>query len=59
MDEFFTQLWNLILVFGNPWNLPHPERYVEALRAPGAMWTTIVSVNHSPSLTRGSSRSAT
>ena len=45
MEEFFTQLWNLILVFGNPWNLPHPERYVEALKAPGAMWTTIASVN--------------
>ena len=45
MDEFFNQLWNLILVFGDPRNLPHPERYVEALKAPGAMWTTFAAVN--------------
>lgn len=45
MDEFFTQLWNLVVVFADPRNLPHPERYVEALKAPGVMWTAIVSVN--------------
>lgn len=45
MDEFFAQLWNLIVVFIDPRNLPHPERYVEALKAPGVMWTAIVSVN--------------
>ncbi|HYH68464.1 MAG TPA: VTT domain-containing protein [Urbifossiella sp.] len=45
MDEFFNQLWNLIVVFIDPRNLPHPERYVEALKAPGAMWTTFAAVN--------------
>ena len=45
MDEFFTQLWNLILVFGDPRNLPHPERYVDALKAPGVMWTAFAAVN--------------
>lgn len=45
MDEFFAQLWNLILVFIDPRNLPHPERYVEALKAPGVMWTAFASVN--------------
>jgi membrane-associated protein len=45
MDEFFTQLWSLILVFVDPRNLPHPERYVDALRAPGVMWTAFVTVN--------------
>ncbi|QDU22364.1 DedA family protein [Urbifossiella limnaea] len=45
MDEFFAQLWNLILVFIDPRNLPHPERYVEALKAPGVMWTAFAAVN--------------
>lgn len=45
MDEFCNQLWNLILVFGDPRNLPHPERYVEALKAPGVMWTAFAAVN--------------
>ncbi|HEX4607433.1 MAG TPA: VTT domain-containing protein [Urbifossiella sp.] len=45
MDEFFTQLWTLLAVFVDPRNLPHPERYVEALKAPGVMWTAFASVN--------------
>lgn len=45
MDEFFNQLWNLILTFGDPRNLPHPERYVEALKQPGVMWSAFVTVN--------------
>src|SRR5690349_17003364 len=45
MDEFFAQLWNLILVFFDPRNLLHPERYVEALKAPGVMWTAFAAVN--------------
>jgi membrane-associated protein len=45
MDEFFTQLWNLLVVFIDPRNLPHPERYVEALKAPGVMWTAFAAVN--------------
>jgi membrane-associated protein len=45
MDEFFTQLWNLILVFIDPRNLPHPERYVDALQSKAAFWTAFVTVN--------------
>lgn len=45
MEEFFTQLWNLVVVFADPRNLPHPERYVEALKPAEVMWTAIVSVN--------------
>lgn len=45
MDDFFNQLWNLILTFGDPRNLPHPERYVEALKQPGVMWSAFVTVN--------------
>ena len=45
MDEFFNQLWQLILTFADPRNLPHPERYVEALKQPGVKWTAFAAVN--------------
>jgi membrane-associated protein len=45
MEEFFTQIWNLITTFADPRNLPHPERYVEALRPPEVFWAAFVAVN--------------
>jgi membrane-associated protein len=45
MEEFFNQMWILVATFGDPRNLPHPERYVEALKQPGVMWAAFVTVN--------------
>ncbi len=45
MDEFFNQLWNLVVTFIDPRNLQHPEVYVEALKQPGVMWAAFVAVN--------------
>lgn len=42
---FFSQIWNLILTFINPLNLPHPERYKEALEPAGVKWAAFVTVN--------------
>ncbi|MDB5311359.1 MAG: yghB [Gemmataceae bacterium] len=45
MDEFFNQIWALIVTFADPRNLRHPEVYVEALKQPGVMWAAFVAVN--------------
>jgi membrane-associated protein len=45
MEDFFDQIWHLIVTFANPKNLRHPEVYVEALKAPGVMWAAFVAVN--------------
>lgn len=45
MDDFFTQIGNLIVTFADPRNLKHPEVYVEALKQPGVMWAAFVAVN--------------
>jgi membrane-associated protein len=45
MEEFFNQIWTLVVTFANPKNLRHPERYVEALKASGVYWTAFVAVN--------------
>lgn len=45
MEEFFNQIWALILTFADPRNLRHPEVYVEALKQPGVMWAAFVAVN--------------
>ena len=39
MDDFFTQLWNLVQVVADPRNLRHPEAYRDALAQPGVMWS--------------------
>lgn len=45
MEDFFSQIGNLIVTFADPRNLQHPERYIEALKQPGVMWAAFVSVN--------------
>jgi membrane-associated protein len=45
MEDFFTQIWRLIVTFADPRNLQHPEVYVEALKQPGVMWAAFVAVN--------------
>jgi membrane-associated protein len=45
MQDFFDQIWNLLVTFANPKNLRHPEVYVEALKQPGVMWAAFVAVN--------------
>lgn len=45
MEDFWGQIGTLILTFINPLNLPHPERYVEALQPAGVMWAAFVAVN--------------
>lgn len=45
MEDFFNQIWNLIVTFADPRNLKNPEVYVEALKQPGVMWAAFVAVN--------------
>jgi membrane-associated protein len=45
MEDFFNQIWHLLVTFANPKNLRHPEVYVEALKQPGVMWAAFVAVN--------------
>ncbi|MCE9608102.1 MAG: VTT domain-containing protein [Planctomycetia bacterium] len=45
MEDFFNQIWALIVTFADPRNLKHPEVYVEALKQPGVMWAAFVAVN--------------
>lgn len=45
MQEFFDQIYALILTFADPRNLKHPERYIDALKQPGVMWAAFVAVN--------------
>lgn len=45
MEDFFNQIWALIVTFADPRNLKHPEVYVDALKQPGVMWAAFVAVN--------------
>lgn len=45
MEEFFREIGQLIVTFADPRNLSHPERYIDALKQPGVMWSAIVAVN--------------
>src|SRR5262245_30390996 len=45
MEDFFSQIWHLIVTFADPRNLKNPEVYVEALKQPGVMWAAFVAVN--------------
>ena len=45
MEDFFQQIWNLIVTFADPRNLKNPEVYIDALKQPGVMWAAFVSVN--------------
>jgi membrane-associated protein len=45
MEEFFNQIWHLIVTFANPFNLRHPELYKAALEPPEVMWAGIATVN--------------
>jgi membrane-associated protein len=44
MNDFFNNLWNAILVFIDPRNLPHPERYQAALSDPNLYFVAMASV---------------
>lgn len=45
MEDFFSQIWSLVVTFADPRNLKHPEVYIEALKQPGVMWAAFVAVN--------------
>jgi len=45
MQEFFDQIYALLLTLVDPRNLKHPEKYIEALKQPGVMWAAFVAVN--------------
>jgi membrane-associated protein len=45
MEDFFSQIWHLIVTFANPFNLRHPEVYKAALEPPEVRWAGIVAVN--------------
>jgi len=45
MEEFFNQIWQLLLTFIDVRNLRHPEEYKKALEQPGVMWAGIAAVN--------------
>ena len=45
MEEFFTQVWTIIVTLVDPRNLSHPELFQKALNQPGVFWAALVAVN--------------
>src|SRR4051812_27312497 len=45
MQEFFNEIYELLVTFADPRNLKHPENYIHALKQPGVMWAAFVAVN--------------
>jgi membrane-associated protein len=44
MDDFFTQVWGIIVTLINPRNLSHPELFREALNQTGVYWAALTAV---------------
>jgi membrane-associated protein len=44
MEEFFTQVWTIIVTLIDPRNLSHPELFQKALNQPGVYWAALVAV---------------
>lgn len=44
MEEFFSQVWNIVTTLIDPRNLSHPEKFRAALELPGVYWAALVAV---------------
>ncbi len=44
MEEFFSQVWNIVSTLVDPRNLSHPEKFQEALAPQGVYWAALVAV---------------
>lgn len=44
MEEFFTQVWTILVTLVDIRNLSHPELFQKALNQPGVMWAALVAV---------------
>jgi membrane-associated protein len=44
MEDFFTQVWAIIVTLVNPRNLSHPELFQAALNQPGVYWAALAAV---------------
>jgi membrane-associated protein len=45
MDDFFRQLWDIIVTLIDPRNLTNPDAFKAALNQPGVFWAAFVAVN--------------
>jgi membrane-associated protein len=43
-ENFFTQVWTIIVTLIDPRNLSHPELFQKALNQPGVYWAALVAV---------------
>ena len=46
MEEFFSQVWTIIVTLVDPRNLSHPELFQAALNQPGVYWAALAAVTH-------------
>jgi membrane-associated protein len=44
MDDFFPQVWNIIVTLIDPRNLSNPDAFKAALNQPGVFWAALVAV---------------
>jgi membrane-associated protein len=44
MEDFFSQVWNIIVTLVDPRNLSHPELFQKALNQPGVYWAALAAV---------------
>ncbi|MCI0704263.1 MAG: DedA family protein [Planctomycetia bacterium] len=44
MEEFFVQVWQIIITLADPRNLSNPEAFKAALNQPGVFWAALVAV---------------
>jgi len=45
MEEFFSQVWKIIITLVDPRNLTNPEAFKTALNQPGVYWAALVAVS--------------
>lgn len=45
MEEFFTQVWTIVVTLIDPRNLSHPELFQEALKPDGVYWAALAAVS--------------
>jgi membrane-associated protein len=45
MEEFFSQVWTILVTLFDFRNLTHPEKFKEALNQPGVYWAALVAVS--------------
>jgi membrane-associated protein len=44
MEDFFSQVWHIIVTLVDPRNLSHPEKFKEALNQTGVYWAALAAV---------------